>query len=166
MTVFRRQQRIHQQIRETAARHEQALFAVRRREHGDQARIETEETKLTVVIHIHDRIQMAAVKGQTRTHLPFFAVREVKRTADHLDAVRLHGKLAGTRHFRHLTVLGGLQQFHHFILAGGHFRLKVNHPAIYRRRKLPDFAINTATDFLIQIDAVDRNQHDKNNRQF
>ena len=166
MAVFGRQQRIHQQIREAATRNKQALLAVRRREHGYQTRIETEETELAVVIHILNGIQMIAIKGQTRTHLPFFTVREVKRTADHLNALRLHGKFARARHFRHLTVLCRLQQFHHLVLADGHFWLKVNHPAIYRRRKLPDFAINTATDFLVQIHAIYRDQHQKDNRQF
>ncbi len=47
-----------------------------------QTRIKTEETELTVVLHIDDRRQMIAIKGQTRTHLPFFTVREIKRTAD------------------------------------------------------------------------------------
>ena len=99
VAVFGCQQGINQQIREAVTRHEQTLFAVRRREHGDQAGIETEETELTVVIHVLDGIQTIAVKGQTRAHLPLFAVREIKRTADHLNAVGLHGKFARARHF-------------------------------------------------------------------
>ncbi len=109
---------------------------------------------------------MIAVKGQTRTHLPFFAVREIKRTANHLDALRLHGKFARTRHLRHLTILRGLQQLHHLVFADRHFWLKVNHTAINCRRKLPDFAINTATNFLVQINAVNGDQYQKDNRQF
>ncbi len=164
VTVFGRQQGIHQQIRETVTRDKQTLLAVWRGEHGDQSRIETEETELTVVVHVLDGVDMIAIESQTRTHLPLFAVREVKRTADHLDAFRLHRKLAGTRHLRHLAVLGGLQQLDHLVLADGHFRLEVDHPAIHRRWQLPDFTVDTATDLLIQIDAVDRQQDDENNK--
>ncbi|MND69371.1 hypothetical protein D3C80_608400 [compost metagenome] len=108
---------------------------------------------------------MIAVKGQTRAHLPFFTVREIKRTTDHLDAFRLHGKLAGTRHLRHLTILCRFQQFDHFVLADGHVRLKVHHATIHRRRQLPDFTVDTAADFLIQVDAVNRHQGNKYNKQ-
>ena len=109
---------------------------------------------------------MIAIKGQTCAHLPFFTVREVKRTTNHLNALRLYGEFARTRHLRDLTILRGLQQLHHLVLADGHFWLKVNHAAIYCRRKLPDFTVDTATDFLVQIDAVNGDQHQKNNRQF
>ncbi len=166
MAVFGRQQRIDQQIREAAARNEQTLLTVRGRKHGDQTWIETEETELAVVIHILNGIQMITIKGQTRTHLPFFTVREVKRTADHLNALRLHGKFARARHFRHLTVLCRLQQFHHLVFADGHFWLKVNHPAINSRGQLPDFAINTAANFLVQVHTIYRDQHQKDDRQF
>ena len=166
MTVFCRQQSIHQQIRETTARHKQTLLTVWRRNHGDQARIKTEETELTVVLHIDDRRQMIAIKGQTRAHLPFFAVREIKRTADHLNAVGLYGKLARTGHFRHLAILGRLQQLHHLVLADGHVWLKVDHSAINCRGQLPDLAINTAMNFLIEINAVNGDQHGKNDSQF
>ena len=166
MTVFGRQQRVHQQIREAAARDKQTLFAVWRRQHSDQARIETEETELAVVVHVDDGIQATAIERQTRAHLTLFAVREIKRTTDHLNTVRLNGKLARTCHLADLTVLGGFQQLNHFIFADRHFRLKVDHSAIHCRRQLPDFAIDTATDFLIQIDAVDGKQYRKNNRNF
>ncbi len=109
VTIFGRQQRVHQQIRESTARDKQALLTVRRREHGNQSRIETEETELAVVIHILDGIQMVAIKGQTRAHLSFFTVRKIKRTTDHLDAFRLHGEFARARHLRHLTILRSLQ---------------------------------------------------------
>ncbi|CCJ75273.1 hypothetical protein BN135_337 [Cronobacter muytjensii 530] len=165
MPVFGGDKRIHQQIREAGARHKQALFAIRRRKHGNQARIEAEETEVTVAVHIFDSGQVIAVKLQPRADLPFFTVREIERTADHLDAVGLNGKLARARHFRHLTILRRLQQLHHLLLADGHIRLKVDHTAIDRRRQLPDFAINTAADFLIQIDAVDNKQHHKNHKQ-
>ena len=166
MTVFCRQQSIHQQIRETTARHKQTLLTVWRRDHGDQTRIKTEETELTVVLHIDDRRQMIAIKGQTRAHLSFFTVREIKRTANHLNAVGLHGKFARTGHFRHLTILCCLQQLHHFVLADGHIWFKVDHSAINCRGQLPDLAINTATNFLIEINAVNGDQHGKNDSQF
>ena len=102
---------------------------------------------------------MIAVKGQACTHLPFFTIREIKRTTDHLNAVGLHGVLARARHCADLAVLRGIQQTHHLIFADLHIRFEVNHPAIDRRRKLPDFAVDTATDFLIEIDTVSGNQH-------
>ena len=134
VTVFGCQQGIHQQVREAVTRHEQTLLAVSRRKHGDQTWIETEETELAVVIHVLDRFQAIAVEGQTRAHLPFFAVREVERTTDHLNALRLHRKLARAGHFRDLTILCRLQQFDHLVLADGHIRLKVHHTAIDCRR--------------------------------
>ena len=166
VAVLGRNQGIDQQVREAAARHKQTLFAVRRGHHGNQPRIESEITELTVVIHVFDTIQTRAVEGQTRAHLPLFAVREIERTTDHLDAVGLHGEFTGPRHRRHLTILGRRQQLNHLVLADGHIRLEANHAAIHRRRQLPDFTVNAATDFLIQIDAIDSNQYREDDPQF
>ena len=165
VAVFGCQQGIYQQIREAVTRHEQALFAVCGRQHGDETRIETEETELAIVIHVLNGFQAIAVKGQTRAHLPLFTVREVERTADHLNAFRLDGKFTRTGHFRDLTILRGLQQLHHLVLADRHVRLKVHHAAVHCRRQLPDFPVDTAADLLIQINAVNRDQDNKNNKQ-
>ena len=165
VAVFGRQQRIHQQVGEAAALHEQTLLAVRRLQHGDKPRIEAEETELAVVIHILDGFQMVAVEGQTRAHLPFFTVREIERTADHLDAVGLHRIFARTRHRADLTILGGVQQTHHLVFADLHVRLKVHHSAIDRGRQLPDFTVNAAADFLVEVDAIGGNQHREDNPQ-
>ena len=159
MAVFRRQQGIDQQIREAVALNKQTLFAVGRLQHGDQARIETEETELAVVIHILDSVQTIAIKGQTRAHLPFFTVREIERTADHLDTVGLYRVFARARHRAHLTILRGVEQAHHFVFADLHIRLKVDHPAINRRGQIPDFTVDAAADFLIEVDAIGGNQH-------
>ena len=159
MTIFRRQQGIDQQIREAVALNKQTLFAVGRLQHGDQARIETEETELAVVIHILDSVQTIAIKGQTRAHLPFFTVREIERTADHLDTVGLYRVFARARHRAHLAILRGVEQAHHFIFADLHIRLKVDHPAINRGGQIPDFTVDAAADFLIEVDAIGGNQH-------
>ena len=165
VAVFGRQQRIHQQIREATALHEQALLTIRRLQHGNKTRIETEETELAVIIHILDGLQMVAIEGQTRAHLPFFTVREIERTTDHLDAVGLHGVFARARHRADLTILGGVQQTHHLVFADLHIRLKIHHPAINRGRQLPDFTVNAAADFLIEVDAIGGNQHREDNPQ-
>ena len=165
VAVFGRQQRIHQQIRETATLNEQALLAVRRLQHGDQARIETEETELTVVIHILDGIQMIAIEGQTRAHLPLFTIREIERTTDHLDAISLYGVFARTRHCADLTVLGRIKQAHHLVFADLHIRLKVDHPAIHCRRQFPDFTVNAAANFLVEVDAIGGDNYRKDNPQ-
>ena len=165
VAVFGRQQGIHQQIGEAAALHEQALLAVRRLQHGDKTRIEAEETELAVIIHILDGLKMVAVEGKTRAHLPFLTVREIERTTDHLDAVSLHGIFAGARHRADLAILRGVEQTHHLVFADLHVRLKVDHPAIDRGRQLPDFTVNAAADFLVEVDAIGGNQHREDNPQ-
>ncbi|MND65238.1 hypothetical protein D3C80_566020 [compost metagenome] len=109
VTVFGGNQRIHQQVRETGARHEQPLFAVRRLQHGDQTRIETEEAEAALVFHVLDIRETVVLEIQTRVDLPFFAVREIKRTTQQLNAVGLHGKLTRARHAAYLAVLHALE---------------------------------------------------------
>ena len=165
VTVFGRDKRIDQQIWEATARHKQTLLAVWRGHHCDKARVKTEETELAVAVQVLDGFQVIAREGQTRAHLPFFTIREIERATDHLNAVRLHGEFTGPRHRRDLAILGRRQQLHHLFFADRHIRLKAHHAAINRRRKLPDFTVNAAADFLIQIDAINGHQHGKNDAQ-
>ena len=109
---------------------------------------------------------MVTIKIQTCADLPFFTVREIKRTTDHLNAIALNRKLTRARHLRHLTVLGRFQQVNHLFFAVRHVWFKVHHTAIDCRRELPDFPINTGTDLLIQVDTVNHEQHSKDNKQF
>ncbi|MNP59503.1 hypothetical protein D3C76_1545030 [compost metagenome] len=110
------------------------MFAIRRLQHGDQARIEAEEAKVTLIFHVDDFRQTIVLEIEASVDLAFFAIREIKRAAQHLDAVGLHGKLPRPGHAADLAILHPLQQGDHFLFAIRHARLKVNHAAIHRRR--------------------------------
>ncbi len=146
VAVFRCHQRIDQQIREPGAWHEQALLAVRRLQHGNQPRIETEETKVAVAVEVFNLAELAVTEAQTRTNLPFFAVGKIKRSTDHLNAVGLYGEFTRPRHPRNFAILRAFQQRNHLFFVVGHARLKANHAAINGGRQLPHLAINTAAD--------------------
>ncbi len=133
MTIFGGDQRIDQQIRKTGARHKQALLAVRRLQHGDQAWIEAEEAKIATGIDVFNFAQLIAVEHHLRVHLPLFAVREIKRTAQQIDGVAFYRELAGTRNARHLAILRAFQQRNHLFFVVGHAWFQADHAAINRR---------------------------------
>lgn len=68
-----------------------------------------------------------------------------------------------TRHCADLTVLGRIKQAHHLVFADLHIRLKVDHPAIHCRRQFPYFTVNTAANFLVEVDAIGGNNYRKDN---
>ena len=165
MTVFGRDQRIDQQIREAGARHEQALLAVRRLQHGDQARIETEEAEVAAGIEVFNLAQLIAVEHHLGVHLTLFAVREVERTAQQIDGVAFNRELAGTRDARHLAILRAFQQRDHLFLVVGHTRFQADHAAVDGRGQLPHFAVDAGADLRVEVDAPGGHNHHKHEEQ-